>query len=124
MKVLYLDDQLIYQELMSIVLVTRQHVDVEFVSSGKEAIEKLTKNKYDLIISDVNMYPMDGIEFAHRVVTTHTPIMLVTGMPVEEVEPKVVGTNVLAVLNKATVMDDFKDFFTLIKRIVPHGSKI
>ncbi len=35
---------------------------VEFVSSGKEALEKLEEEDYDLLITDIRMPGMDGVE--------------------------------------------------------------
>ncbi len=40
----------------------RDYYRVEFASSGKEALEKLEEENYDLLITDIRMPGMDGVE--------------------------------------------------------------
>ena len=51
-------------------------------SDGLEALEKLKREKVGLILSDINMPNMDGIEFLTRLKADHTsksvPILMVT----------------------------------------------
>lgn len=51
-------------------------------SNGKEAIFKIEKNKVDIIISDVMMPEMDGIELCKQIKsnieTSHIPVLLLT----------------------------------------------
>ncbi len=50
---------------------------------GSEALKKLVKNDIDLIISDINMRPMDGITFLEslRAKGDMTPFILITAQP-------------------------------------------
>jgi PAS domain S-box-containing protein len=64
-KVLTAEDNPVNQLLISELLKERG-VDVTIVENGIEAIEELKKNSYDLVLMDVNMPKMDGIEATKR----------------------------------------------------------
>lgn len=56
---------------------------VDPASSGPNAMERLSDANYDVIISDVNMPDMTGLEFlrAVRARDLDTPVVLMTGLP-------------------------------------------
>jgi CheY-like chemotaxis protein len=43
------------------------HFDIDFAGNGLSAIDKFTQNKYDLILMDIHMPEMDGVETALRI---------------------------------------------------------
>lgn len=55
--------------------------DVVTVSHGAEAIPYLTNEKFDLLLTDIVMPGMDGIELARRATAMHEelPVMFITG---------------------------------------------
>ena len=59
-KVLVAEDNLNNQKLLEILL-TKMGVQTVIVSNGQEALECYKKEKYDLILMDINMPIMDGI---------------------------------------------------------------
>jgi DNA-binding NtrC family response regulator len=60
-KILIIDDEeLITKSLLR--LLSKEGYDVIIARSGQEAVEKVKGNMFDLIISDVRMPEMDGIE--------------------------------------------------------------
>lgn len=65
--------------------------DVDVVHNGKEAVKMATENLYDVIILDVMMPVMDGIEAVKemRKLNIKTPIILLTAK--SQVEDKVEG---------------------------------
>ena len=67
-KILVVDDS---ATMRKIVMKSVKNVigDCEFVEAGdgEEGLEALTKNEVDLILSDINMPKMDGIQFVSRV---------------------------------------------------------
>jgi EAL domain-containing protein (putative c-di-GMP-specific phosphodiesterase class I) len=65
------------------VTLARHGVTVETASSGKEATERVKARSYDVIVSDISMPEMSGIEFL-KVVRAHdldVPVILMTGDP-------------------------------------------
>ncbi|MFA4889193.1 MAG: response regulator [Candidatus Omnitrophota bacterium] len=60
-KILVIDDEeLVTKTLLK--LLSREGYSVTVTRSGKEAIEKVKESDFDLIISDVMMPELDGIE--------------------------------------------------------------
>jgi two-component system, chemotaxis family, chemotaxis protein CheY len=58
----------------------------EGAGDGVEALEKSLKNKYDLIVCDINMPAMDGLTFIERYRTQTnepTPIIILTTQETE-----------------------------------------
>jgi osomolarity two-component system sensor histidine kinase NIK1 len=43
------------------------HFDIDFAGNGLSAIDKFTQNKYDLILMDIHMPEMDGVETTLRI---------------------------------------------------------
>ncbi len=64
-KVLIVDDNIINIKVATKAL-EHYHFNVEYVLSGKECLEKVKTNKYDLIFMDYMMPEMDGIETLHH----------------------------------------------------------
>lgn len=61
MKVLVVDDSLINLKVAT-KLLEKEGCFVENVTSGKECLEKVKDNHYDLIFMDIMMPEMDGVE--------------------------------------------------------------
>lgn len=59
-KILLVDDNLINQKVASQIL-NKSGCKVEVASNGIEAIEKVKRNKYDIIFMDIQMPEMDGV---------------------------------------------------------------
>lgn len=64
-KILAVDDQLTIRELVSAVLSPKGH-SVDTAEDGVKALKLATDNRYDLVISDVNMPNMNGISFVGK----------------------------------------------------------
>ncbi len=60
-KILFAEDEAINRLYLKYFLESDGH-DVTFVKSGIELIEKLKTDKFDLVISDIQMPEMDGVE--------------------------------------------------------------
>lgn len=65
-RILVIDDEeLVTRSLLK--LLTAAGYSVSVVASGLEALRKLKKSEFDLIISDVRMPDLDGIETIKRI---------------------------------------------------------
>lgn len=67
-KILVVDDSPFMLKVIGDIL-TGLHYDVTTVDNGKAAYQKVEETRYDLIITDLNMPGMDGLEFTKQVRT-------------------------------------------------------
>jgi CheY-like chemotaxis protein len=65
-RVLVVDDDRVIQQLLQVNLELEGYEVVATASDGAEALEKITKLKPDLVILDVMMPKMDGLEVCRR----------------------------------------------------------
>jgi len=68
-SILIVDGDRKFQFLLMDILETFGFKDMESVSTGDEALEKITKKYFDLIITEWDVLPMGGIELTKRVRT-------------------------------------------------------
>ena len=78
-KILIAEDDMELCRLFSKVLMQNGYA-VKGVSNGREAVEALDGEFFDLIISDIMMPVMDGYEFVRRIreLGNTTPVMMIT----------------------------------------------
>jgi two-component system chemotaxis response regulator CheY len=98
MKILIVDDDATTRKLLGLFLKTKGY-EVAYAENGLEGIEKLGAENPNLIISDLNMPYMDGIEFVKTVRAdphkAEIPILMVTteADPEERERAMSVGVN-------------------------------
>lgn len=81
-KILYVEDNIINAQVMYYYL--NEDYIIEYVQNGKECLNKISSNKYDVILMDINLGSnMNGIETAIEIRKfkeyQKTPIIAVTG---------------------------------------------
>jgi CheY-like chemotaxis protein len=69
------------------------YFEIDFASNGFSALEKFKENKYDLILMDIHMPELDGLETTHRIREmelglSRTPIFAVTSNMFREQKEK------------------------------------
>ncbi|MGB9715092.1 MAG: response regulator [Thermodesulfovibrionales bacterium] len=81
MKVMIVDDCQTTRKILEFYL-RLKGFDVVTAENGLDAIEKLATNKVNIILSDLNMPYMDGIEFVKTIKSdinlSHIPVLMVT----------------------------------------------
>lgn len=89
MKILSVDDSIIVRSMVKRALMELDTVSViETAASGYIAQEKLKEQQFDLILCDVNMPEMTGIEFLESLNQNkiQTPVVFFTSMSVHSIE--------------------------------------
>ncbi|OYZ32308.1 MAG: hypothetical protein B7Y30_11250 [Campylobacterales bacterium 16-40-21] len=62
LRVLVVEDYEINRMLIGELLMHHYGITADFANNGKEGVEMVDKNTYDLVLMDVNMPVMDGIQ--------------------------------------------------------------
>ncbi|MDH5719363.1 MAG: response regulator [Spirochaetia bacterium] len=110
-KILIVDDDSTIRSLIKITL-TGAGYDVYEAEDGLEALSNLRKNKFDLIMLDVNMPNLDGISCAAKVqseadysINQKTPIVMLTVESDDEMKQRGKRAGVRAWITKPFLPD-------------------
>lgn len=79
-KLLVVDDELEYQEVLKMMFEDKGYI-VKAVSSGEDALDMLKKEEFHIVLTDLIMEGIDGLELLRRIKNSHsdTEVILVTG---------------------------------------------
>jgi two-component system cell cycle response regulator DivK len=83
-KILIAEDSSVILNLTKKILV-QQHYDIDAAKDGEEVLRKLAEQNYDLILMDINIPKIDGMECTKQIRSmadsskSSTPIFAITG---------------------------------------------
>jgi DNA-binding NtrC family response regulator len=105
-KLLIIDDEAVIRDGLKRIL-EREAFVVETCSSGYSALEALQKRDFDLIISDLKMPGMSGIEVLKsvRILQPHIPVILITGYASVDTAVEAMKNGAVDYLSKPFVPD-------------------
>ncbi len=89
-KVLLVDDEKEFVETLAVRL-RRRNFDIDVVLSGKEALEKIRCNSYDVVVLDVLMPGMDGIQVFSEIRRIDLTVQVIVLTGHAKVETAIVG---------------------------------
>ena len=99
--VLVVDDEAIARDNLAHVM-AKDGYAVQTAANGVEALEKVGRFEFDLIITDLKMERMDGLQLLQeaKAASPHTEIMLVTGFATVDTAVKALKTGAVHYLSK------------------------
>lgn len=115
-KLLYVDDEPNLLELAKCFLTKNDLFDLEVTVSPNEAIDLLSKRRYEAVISDYQMSEMNGIELLKKIrkeISKDIPFILFTGKGREEVVIEAINNGANFYLQKG---GDPKSMFAELKQ--------
>jgi len=88
-KILIVDDEEIMRSFLLDVFVDEGY-DLDLAANGEEALEKISQNKYQLIITDIRMPGVDGTEVLRKAkeVNPKTEVIIITGYATPQIKQK------------------------------------
>ena len=86
MQILLVDDKKDILDTMGEILEVCHNHTVQGASSGKEALKWFRKRKYDLVVVDLGLPVMNGVEVIAKMrkVNPKTTIVVLTGIPCDD----------------------------------------
>jgi len=124
-RVLIVDDTALLREIYSTVLRRRyKNITIDYAQNGQEALDKVKASDYSVIISDVKMPVMNGIEFL-KCLKRESPwiikkIIFVSACTSEE-QSSFIKEEGCSYLNKSFNNNDFLRIVDLILEEVGEG---
>lgn len=115
--ILIVEDNVENQRLISR-YVTKLGPTVDHAVNGQEAIDKTHNHKYDLILMDMQMPVMDGLEATRKLrrAGNYTPIISLTANAMQEDRKKCIDAGANYYLSKPI---DFKEFYSTLQKYLP-----
>ncbi len=108
-KILVVDDDQSIRDTLSNYL-KRQEYDVHSAENGVEALEKIKKNNPDLIITDVRMPEMDGLELLSKVkeIDSHIQVIMISAFDDMQSTVKAMQSGAYDYIEKPLEIDKLK----------------
>ncbi|MCC4768385.1 MAG: response regulator [Methanosarcina vacuolata] len=117
MKILLVDDDPLFLELSKTFLEVFHDITSDTVDSAREALQRLEKNSYDVVVSDYDMPLMDGITLLKTIRDKRidTPFILFTGVGRDELMDQAIENGANSFIQK--IGDPKAQYSELSKRI-------
>ena len=108
-KILITEDEDSLRSFVARALRLDGHITAE-AADGAEGLERLAEEEFDLLLSDIRMPVMDGIELAHRAAANHPNlrILLMTGYAEQRERADDLMEKVIDVVDKPFALPDIR----------------
>ncbi len=120
--ILLVEDNILNQKLIFLNL-SKYGYKIDIANNGLEALEKVKLNKYDLIIMDLMMPLMDGLEASREIrkyekeISHTTPIIGLTANTFDADRDKCLEAGMDEYMAKPFELDEFNSLLTRLKII-------
>jgi DNA-binding response OmpR family regulator len=98
-------------------LLNGHNFDVDKAENGRFALEKLSSEEYDIVITDLMMPATDGLQFLHKLRSTGSriPVLVITG---NENLQSMLSAYQLGALDVIHKPFDFNELMDTISRVI------
>ena len=105
--VLVVDDSPVDRRLVGGLLGKAPNIDVEYAADGEEALQAMEVNAPNLVVTDLIMPNMDGLELVAAAVQEYplVPVILMTGKGSEEIAVKALKAGASSYVPKSVLSD-------------------
>ena len=107
-RILIVEDEQHQRELYSMEL-QEEGYQVEQASNGKEAVEMVKANKYDLVVLDIRMPEMDGIEALGKILSRDKKIPIIIYTAYSNYKSNFMTWTADAYITKSSNLQELKD---------------
>ncbi len=107
-KILIVEDEQHQRELYAMEL-QEEGYEVDQASNGKEAVDMVKDNKYDLVILDIRMPEMDGIEALGKILSRDKKIPIVIYTAYSNYKSNFMTWTADAYITKSSNLDELKE---------------
>ena len=110
-KVLIVDDEPRIREVFRDFCELTNSVDVDMAENGADAVEQVKQSGYDLVIMDLIMPEMAGVEAVAKIkdINPHLPVIVITGNATEKLVTQAGVRGASSVLYKPVLLENFID---------------
>lgn len=110
-RVLIVDDEQYVREVFRDYCELSNALEISLAFGGQEAVEKVSADKYDLVLLDLIMPELSGLDalVAIKRLLPQLPVMIVTGNATEKLVHEAGLLGACRVLYKPVMLEDFLD---------------
>jgi len=123
LRILIVDDSETTRRILRAIIRSREWIICGEAETGRAGIRQFQKLKPDLVLIDLAMPDINGIEAARRmsILNPKTPLILFTILELEGIEKVAHEAGICAVVSKAQAWDLVKSIETAVGYIQQHG---
>jgi CheY-like chemotaxis protein/anti-sigma regulatory factor (Ser/Thr protein kinase) len=117
--ILVVDDSALDRRLVSGLLEKVPGVEVSLAVDGMDALEKIHQSSPDVVLTDIDMPRLDGLEFVRQLKETHSvvPVVLMTATGSEEIAVKALQAGAASYVSKRNLSNELWDTLAHVLRV-------
>lgn len=110
-RVLIVDDSPVDRRLAGGLLDKQAHLEVQYAENGKQALEVFAKQPPDLVVTDLQMPQMNGLELVGAIRARHAlvPVILMTAQGSEDIAVQALESGAAGYVPKSNLARDLLD---------------